>query len=119
MKYLKQLLIIFLITLVGEVLKFFLPFPIPASIYGMILLFICLMTGLIKLDQVRETGIFLIEIMPIMFIPAGVGLINGWSTLQSMLVPVIIITVVTSLTVMVATGLVSQWLIRRKENHHA
>lgn len=113
MKYLKQFLIILLISLIGEVLKYFLPFPIPASIYGMVLLFIGLMTGIIKLEAVKETGKFLIEIMPVMFIPAGVGLMTSWQTLQPILLPVSIITVVTIITVMMATGLVSQTIIRK------
>ena len=65
MKYLKQLLIILAISFVGEALKYFLPLPIPASIYGMVLLFILLLTGVVKLDDVQDVGKFLIEIMPV------------------------------------------------------
>lgn len=71
------------------------------------------MSGLIKLDAVRETGKFLIEIMPLMFIPAGVGLMDSWGNLHSILLPVAIITIVTNITVMGSTGLLSQWVIRR------
>ena len=112
MKYVKQCLIILVISLIGELLKFMIPLPIPASIYGMVLLFTGLMTGLIKLEAVKETGIFFIEIMPVMFIPAGVGLMTSWGTLQAILVPVSIITVLTTITVMIATGWVSQTIIR-------
>ena len=101
MKYVKQFLIIIGISLAGEILKYILPLPIPASIYGMAILFIALLTGIIKLKDVRETGKFLIEIMPLMFIPAGVGL-----------VPVSVITVVSLVVVMAAGGLVSQAVIR-------
>ena len=45
MKYLKQFLIILSISLVGELLKYLLPLPIPASIYGMVILFVALLTG--------------------------------------------------------------------------
>lgn len=78
MKYINQFLIILLISFLGEILKCLLPLPIPASIYGMIILFLGLMTKVIKLESVKETGKFLIEIMPIMFIPAGVGLMTTW-----------------------------------------
>lgn len=113
MKYIKQFLRIMLICLIGEVLKMLIPLPIPASIYGMVLLLIGLMTGVIKLDSVKETGKFLIEIMPVMFIPAGVGLLTSWDTLKGMLIPVCIITVVANLTVMFVTGHVSQIIIRK------
>ena len=112
MKYLKQFLIILAISLIGEILKVLLPLPIPASIYGMVIMFVCLLTGVIKLEQVRETGKFLIEIMPVMFIPAGVGLMSSWNVLQPVLVPVSVITVITIFTVMGATGVISQFIIR-------
>lgn len=113
MKYIKQFFIILLISFIGEILKCLLPLPVPASIYGMAILFFCLMTKIIKLDAVKETGKFLIEIMPIMFIPAGVGLMTSWGLLRPILLPVSIVTVVTIITVMAATGWASQIIIRR------
>ena len=115
MKYIKQFLVILTISFIGELLKYILPLPIPASIYGMALLFTGLMTGIIKLESVKETGKFLIEIMPVRFIPAGVGLMTSWGLLQPILIPVCIITVVTIITVMVATGSVSQCIIRQNK----
>ena len=55
----------------------------------------------------------MIEIMPVMFIPAGVGLVNSWVNLKPILIPVSIITVVTIITVMLSTGWISQIIIRR------
>lgn len=114
MKYLKQFLIILVISFIGEVLKEILPLPVPASIYGMVILFVCLAAGIIKLEAVKEAGKFLIEIMPVMFIPAGVGLMSSWGVLKPMLVPVSVVTVVVLVAVMAATGRVSQAVIRRK-----
>ena len=71
MKYLRQLLMILIFSFIGEVLHAVIPIQMPASIYGLVLLFIALMTGLVKLPQVHEAARFLIEIMPLMFIPAG------------------------------------------------
>lgn len=112
MKYLKQFLVILVIAFAGEVLKYIIPLPIPASIYGLIILFVGLLTGLIRLEQVREAGKFLIEIMPVMFIPAAVGLLESWGVLQPMFLPVIIITLVSTVVVMAATGISSQLIIR-------
>ncbi|MDY6328228.1 MAG: CidA/LrgA family protein [Lachnospiraceae bacterium] len=113
MKYLRQFLVILAISFIGEILKYFLPLPIPASIYGMMILFIGLLTGIIPLEAVKDVGKFLIEIMPVMFIPAGVGLMSSWVNLKPVLLPVSIITVVSIVTVMIATGRTSQWIIRR------
>lgn len=101
------------ISFIGEILKYFLPLPIPASIYGMMILFIGLLTGIIPLEAVKDVGKFLIEIMPVMFIPAGVGLMSSWVNLKPVLLPVSIITVVSIVTVMIATGRTFQWIIRR------
>ena len=113
MKYLRQFLIILVISYAGELLKYVLPLPIPASIYGMVILLVGLLTGWIALDAVKDVGKFLIEIMPVMFIPAGVGLMSSWGILKPLILPVSIITVVTIVTVMAATGKVSQWVIRK------
>ena len=115
MKYIWQFGIILLVSFIVEVLNYYIPLPIPASIYGMVILFTGLMTGIIKLENVKDTGKFLIEIMPVMFIPAGVGLMTSWGLLQPILIPVCIITVVTIITVMVATGSVSQCIIRQNK----
>lgn len=112
LNYLKQFLIILSISFIGEILKAVLPLPVPASIYGMAILFACLATGIIRLEAVRDAGKFLIETMPVMFIPAGVGLMASWNVLQPMLVPVAVITVVVLIAVMAVSGRVSQAIIR-------
>ncbi len=55
----------------------------------------------------------MIEIMPVMFIPAAAGLIDSWGILQPVIIPLGIITVVTTVFVMVVTGLVTQGIIRK------
>ena len=112
MKYFKQFLIILFISFMGEVLKMLLPLPIPASIYGMILLYMGLVLKVIPLESVKDAGKFLIEIMPVMFIPAGVGLMESWGILEPMLVPVSVITVVVYLMVMLISGHCTQFVIR-------
>ena len=69
---------------------------------------LALCTGIIKLNQVRETAGFLIEIMPVMFIPAAVGLLEAWSFLKPVWLPVLIITLLSTVIVMAVTGQVTQ-----------
>lgn len=115
MKYVKQFLIIIIISFIGELLNSLIPLPVPASIYGMVILFIALCTGIIKLEHVKEVSDFLIDIMPIMFIPAGVGLINSWDALKPMLLPVTVIMVVTTVIVMAVSGQVTQMVLKKGE----
>ena len=112
MKLLRQFGIILLITFVGELLKSLLPFPIPASIYGMLLMLVALMNGVFRLEAVEQAADFLIEIMPILFVPAAVGLMDVWNELKSMLLAVLVITAVVTVLVMAVTGMVTQWMIR-------
>ena len=115
MKFLKQFGIILVLSFIGELLNHVLPLPVPSSIYGIILMFICLKTGLIPLEEVDETGRFLIEIMPLMFIPAGVGLLESWGDLKSILIPVLILLVASTILVMGVSGKVTQGIIQRSK----
>ena len=102
MKYVRQFWIILLISAMGEALHVLIPLPVPASVYGLV----------IMLEQVKEAAEFLIEIMPVMFIPAGVGLLTAWGILKPVCVPIILITVITTVVVMIVTGRVTQAVIR-------
>ena len=114
MKFLRQFMIILLLSFLGEVLKMFIPLPIPASVYGLVLMLVCLMTGVLKTSQVKYAAFFLIEIMPVMFIPAAAGLIDSWGVLRPLIVPIMIITVVITVFVMAVTGRVAQMIAQKR-----
>lgn len=116
MKFLRQFCIILFVSFLGELLHILIPLPIPASVYGLVLMLLALCSGILKMVQVKEAADFLIEIMPVMFIPAAVGLLESWSALQSIWLPVIVITILTTVIVMAVTGQVTQRMIRRA--HH-
>lgn len=113
MKLLKQFFIILLFSFIGELLHTVIPLQIPASIYGLLLLFAALLLGVVKLPDVRKSARFLIEIMPLMFIPAGVGLLESWDLLAPILVPVCVILIVSTVLVMGISGRVTQEVISR------
>lgn len=119
MKYLKQFLIIILVSCIGELLYYLLPLPIPATIYGLVIMLSLLILKIVPLNAVKETAEFLIEIMPVMFIPAGVGLIVYWPQLQKILIPVCVIIVVSSVLVMLVTGKVTDFFIQNKKQKGA
>lgn len=114
MKFLRQFMIILPLSFLGEVLKMFIPLPIPASVYGLVLMLLCLVTGILKTSQVKEAAFFLIEIMPVMFIPAAAGLIDSWKVLQPLLLPILVITVVITIFVMVVTGKIAQMIAQKR-----
>ncbi len=116
MKYIKQFLIIISISCIGELLNYIIPLPIPASIYGLVIMLGLLTSKKLKLEAVKETADFLINIMPIMFIPASVGLIAYWEQLQPFLIPVIVITLISTIFVMIATGKTTDFILETKED---
>ena len=101
---------------VGEQLNHLIPLPIPASIYGLVIMLILLITRKIKSEAVKETADFLVSIMPVMFIPSCVGLIASWEQLKPFWFPVIVISVVSTLLVMIATGKTTDIILKSKED---
>lgn len=112
MKYIVQFLIILAFSFLGELLHACLPVPIPASIYGIVLLFVALEAKWIKVKDIREASSFLIAVMPIMFIPAAVGLMDSWAAIQGAWFQYIAVTVVSTFIVMGISGLFTQRVIR-------
>lgn len=112
MKILKQFSLILLFSFLGEILHVLIPLPIPASVYGLVLLLAALILGICKIEHVKNAAEFLIEIMPVMFIPAAVGILTTWDILKPVWIPVALITVITTVLVMVVTGCVTQAVIR-------
>lgn len=119
MQYLKQFTVIITISALSELLAIFIPLPIPASIYGMSLLFLLLMTGVLKLNQVESAANLLLGIMPALFVVNGVGLITAYGQIAENFFSWVAVNVVSTLVVLVTTGVVAQRLIRRKKAKEA
>ena len=121
LKYLGQIFIILLISFAGELLNSLLPLPIPASIYGIVILFCLLEFRIIPLRAVKETGDFLVSIMQLMFIPAAVGLLEAWDVIAPNCLSYILITLISTFVVLFVSGRVTQAVIRHsriKEARH-
>lgn len=114
-KYIKQICIILGICLLAELLEYLIPLPIAASIYGLVLMLIALSTKIIPLKEVEGVSDFLTENMAIMFIPPTVGIMASVEEMKAMFVPLVVISVVSTLLIMTVTGWVTQAIIRRKK----
>ena len=113
MRFVFQFLIIMVFAFLGELLHHFIPLPIPASIYGIVLLFLALETKILKVSDIKETSSFLIAIMPLMFLPPAVGVIESWNLLQESWVPYVVVTLISTVVVMGVSGRVTQGIIRK------
>ena len=112
MRYVIQLFIIICFSFAGELLHRVLPFPIPASIYGIILLFSALELRLLKVEHIREVSTTLIISMPVMFVPPAVGLINTWDNIKNNWPEYLLITFASTFVVMAVAGWTTQRLIQ-------
>lgn len=115
MKYLTSIALILTISFAGELLNVLLPLPIPGSIYGLVLMLLCLVTGIFKLDHVKSVSDFLIGFMPIMFVSPAVGLITGYADYKKILIPIFLISVVTTVITIGVTGKTADFLIKWEE----
>ena len=117
MKYVKQFLVIVAICFAGEGIKRVLPLPIPASIYGLLILLLLLQTGLLEISRVKEASSFLIDSMSIMFIPPAVGIMTTYQSIGKALVPILFITLISTVAVMGTAGRITQHFIERIEKN--
>lgn len=113
MKYVFQFCRILAFCFVGEIMHIFLSLPVPASIYGLVLLLIALKCGFVKLKQVRETGTFLTSIFPLLFVPAAAGVMNLWDSIGATIIPILLALFPVTILVMAVSATVTQRLARR------
>ena len=104
MKIIRQIGIIFTVCWLSQVIAEFLPFDFPASVIGMIFLFICLVTGLLKIEHIQEKSDFLLGNMAFFFVPAGVSIMNYFDILKSSAVQLLIICIVSTVITLAVTA---------------
>lgn len=115
MKYLTQFLRILAFTLAGELLQRLVPLPIPASVYGLVLLFGALNSGLVKLEQVKDAGGFLISILPILFVSPAVGILDNWEAIRGALIPILALTLLSTVLTFGIAGRATQAMMGKEE----
>lgn len=114
MTYVFQFAVILFITFIGELLNAWIPLPVPAGIYGLILMFICLKTRMIPLEKIKKTADFLLDAMPVMFIGPCVGFMDIYREQGVAILYIAFISILTTVVVMAVTGRTAQFVIRHK-----
>ena len=117
MKYIGQFGIIILFSLAGEACRALLPFPIPASLYGLALLLLALAVKLLKVEQVKETGSFLVSLLPLLFVAPTVGLMACWDQIKHHLPGIVAVVILTTVLVFVVSGWLTKVLLKGGDDH--
>ncbi len=108
MNYLPQFLIILGFSLLGEALQAFIPLPIPASVYGIVLLFAALCLKLVRVEQVKTAAGFLTSILPVLFVAPAVGLLKNWDLIKDSLVPMVLLILSSTVLTFGISGRIAQ-----------
>ncbi len=118
MKYLSQFCIIMTISLMGEVLQRLIPMPIPASVYGIVLLFGALCFGVVKLEQIKAVGGFLSSILPVLFVPPVVGILENWALIKHSVLAIFLLAAATTVLTFFLSGRIAQRFTGKEEENH-
>ncbi len=118
MKFMKQLSIILAVSFIAELMEYLIPLPVAASVYGLLLMLLGLVTKVIPLEKVEGAADFLVEIMPILFVPPTVSIMTSVDAMKQMMVPLCVISVVSTILIMTVTGRTAQAILRagRRKN---
>ena len=113
MKYLTQFLTIMGFTLMGEVLQRIVPLPIPASVYGIALLFAALCLKWVKVEQVKDTGAFLTSLLPLLFVSPAVGIVEDWGLIRDDLLAILLLLIGSTVLTFGISGRVAQFFLKK------
>jgi holin-like protein len=118
----KQLGIVFSICLIGQLISSCLPFAVPSSVIGMILLLLLLCLQIIKPHHVEKNSNFLLKNMAFFFIPAGVSILDNYSYVANNILPLLLVCFITTILTFGVTARTVTLVIkiqnkaRKKEN---
>ena len=118
MKYLSQFLIILGFTFLGEALQRIVPLPIPASVYGLVLLFAALCLGIVKVEQVRQVGGFLTSILPVLFVAPAVGILEHWALIRDRFLPIALLLIGSTVLTFGIAGRVTGFFLKKGGERH-
>ena len=119
LQYLKQFMIIIAFSLVGQTMETFIPLPVPAAVYGLVLLLLALLTGLVKVEKVKGAADFLISVMPVLFVAPAVKVLEYWGVIAPNAGAILVIVIFTTGAVFGISGLLTKWLMKGRGEKNA
>ncbi|MBU8727149.1 antiholin-like murein hydrolase modulator LrgA [Bacillus pumilus] len=113
--FLSQAFIFATVMFVSNLISMYLPIPMPASVIGLVLLFVLLTTKIVKLEQVEQLGTSLTGLISFLFVPSGISVIQSLGVMQEVGVQVVGVIIIATIMLLAATGLFSQLLMQLSE----
>lgn len=117
MKMILQIGVVLGICLLGEGISLLLPIPFPGSVIAIVLLFLLLLSRVLRPDHIRQKSDFLLQNMAFFFIPAGVGIMEYAEELLPFLLPLLLICLITTILTFAASALTATLVIHIQQKH--
>ncbi len=114
--YLKQSAWIFGFSLLSEALNRLIPLPIPAAVYGLVLLFSALCLKIVKVEQIKQVSDFLLTILPFLLVSPAVNLLESWGILAPHVLPIALLVLSSTVLVFAVSGIVTQFFCRKEKS---
>ena len=119
MKYIYQFCIIMIFVLLGQMCEHVIPLPIAGSVYGLILLFLSLVLGVVKLHMVEDVANWFQKTMALFFVAPAVAVIDIWADIADIWWILVLLMIAAYLVTMITTGVTADALIHnRKQMKH-
>lgn len=112
MKYLSQFTIIFAAAMLGELCRRIIPLPIPASVYGLALLFLALKFHAVRPEQVQDAANIFLDLMALLFVVPAIAILAYFDTLRPIILQFTAAVILTTIFVLGVSGVVTQFVIR-------
>lgn len=104
MKLFKKTLILFIVCFVSDIIAYYLPFPFPGSVLAMIITFLLLLSGFVKVRQIEPVSNFLVNNMGFVFLPSTVSIVLYIDVLNTVLWKFLIICIATTFITFICTA---------------
>ncbi|HEI7607482.1 TPA: antiholin-like murein hydrolase modulator LrgA [Staphylococcus aureus] len=107
-----QVIVIALVLFVSKIIESFMPIPMPASVIGLVLLFVLLCAGAVKLGEVEKVGTTLTNNIGLLFVPAGISVVNSLGVISQAPFLIIGLIIVSTILLLICTGYVTQIIMK-------
>ncbi|HDB3082760.1 TPA: antiholin-like murein hydrolase modulator LrgA [Staphylococcus aureus] len=107
-----QVIVIALVLFVSKIIESFMPIPMPASVIGLVLLFVLFCTGAVKLGEVEKVGTTLTNNIGLLFVPAGISVVNSLGVISQAPFLIIGLIIVSTILLLICTGYVTQIIMK-------
>ncbi|WP_211231343.1 CidA/LrgA family protein [Halonatronum saccharophilum] len=109
LKLLREFAIIVAIAFGGEFISYYFNLAIPGNVLGMLILFSLLLSGLLKVEQIKNIGKFLLDHLAFFFIPPAVAIISTFDILKGQWIQLTLVVILSTIMVLISTGLTIQF----------